>query len=195
MSRGIIDDNTVCDEPAKFIADNPIIQDCCDFHNEILDLLKTFKKENELFTDRLSEIGENYRAMNDTATQRISADKVEHNAMPVSTKVQAGSSLNAPVSTMPKLDSKFRVSYKTGDAKVDEEIGIYIYPAGSCHYLYMDYLTENEAVNNEIEALFDKYGGDLSGLKDLSLSEWDNFSEEVKCAIACVYTVDMNNAV
>ncbi|OQA27379.1 MAG: hypothetical protein BWY61_00187 [Firmicutes bacterium ADurb.Bin354] len=29
----------------------------------------------------------------------------------------------------------------------------------------------------------------------MSLSEWDNFSEEVKCAIACVYTVDMNNAV
>ena len=164
VSREIIADNTVCDEPAKFIADNPIIQDYCDFHNEILDLLKTFKKENELFTDRLSEIGENYRAMNDTATQRISADKVEHNAMPVSSKTQTGSSLNAPVSSMPKLEGGFRASYKTGDAKVDAEV----------------------------DALFDEYGEDLSGLIGCPLTVWDEFSETRKKALAQIYYTDMN---
>jgi len=164
VSREIIADNTVCDEPAKFIADNPIIQDYCDFHNEILDLLKTFKKENELFTDRLSEIGENYRAMNDTATQRISADKVEHNAMPVSSKTQTGSSLNAPVSTMPKLEGGFRSSYKTGDAEVD----------------------------TEIDALFEEYGEDLSGLIGCPLTVWDEFSENRKKALAQIYYTDMN---
>ena len=166
VSREIIADNTVCDEPSKFIADNPIIQDYCDFHNEILDLLKTFKKENELFTDRLSEIGENYRAMNDTATQRISADKVEHNAMPVSTKVQTGSSLNAPVSTMPKLEGGFLATYKTG----------------------------NSAVDAEIEALFTTYGEDLSGLQDEHyLQLWDELSDDRKKALARIYYMDMNS--
>ena len=339
VGERVVDDNLTCPEPSEFMAGNPIMQEYYEMQKAIIEIRKMKKAATLLLADRLQEISDNHRAINESATQRISADKVEHNAMPVSSKTQTGSSLNAPVSTMPKLEGGFRSSYKTGDAEVDEEIvalfeeygddlsglmgcpltvwdefsetrkkalaqiyytdmnlvttqypadtvrinailtllqngktetyekwaekafdidrlreldrlvprgkskarlmiglmmgmkqsqvgrynyisvkqkkdgisfllsdglyesdtneeiGKYNYPAGSCHYLYMDYLTENKAVNDAIEALFDKYGGDLSGLKDLSLSEWDNFSEEVKCAIACVYTVDMNNAV
>ncbi|SCY10193.1 hypothetical protein SAMN02910370_01320, partial [Lachnospiraceae bacterium XPB1003] len=140
------------------------MQEYYEMQKAIIEIRKMKKAATLLLADRLQEISDNHRVINESATRRISADKVEHNAMPVSSKTQTGSSLNAPVSTMPKLEGGFSSSYKTGDAKVDAEI----------------------------DALFEEYGEDLSGLIGCPLTVWDEFSETRKKALAQIYYTDMN---
>ena len=164
VGERVVDDNLTCPEPSEFMAGNPIMQEYYEMQKAIIEIRKMKKAATLLLADRLQEISDNHRAINESATQRISADKVEHNAMPVSSKTQTGSSLNAPVSTMPKLEGGFRSSYKTGDAEVD----------------------------TEIDALFEEYGEDLSGLIGCPLTVWDEFSENRKKALAQIYYTDMN---
>ncbi|SCY51782.1 hypothetical protein SAMN02910370_02871, partial [Lachnospiraceae bacterium XPB1003] len=85
-----------------------------------------------------------------------------------------------------------------------EEIGFYKYQIGGCHYLYEDYLTEDEAVNNELKELFIDYGVDFDGMADEVLSQlrlgdlsdyWDDLSIEKRKAIARVFYIDMNRII
>ena len=164
VGERVVDDNLTCPEPSEFMAGNPIMHEYYEMQKAIIEIRKMKKAATLLLADRLQEISDNHRAINESATRRISADKVEHNNMPVSTKAQTGSSLNAPVSTIPKLEGGFSSSYKTGDAEVDAEI----------------------------DALFEEYGEDLSGLIGCPLTVWDEFSETRKKALAQIYYTDMN---
>ena len=166
VGERVVDDNLTCPEPSVFMAGNPIMQEYYEMQKAIIEIRKMKKAATLLLADRLQEISDNHRAINESATRRISADKVEHNNMPVSSKTQTGSSLNAPVSTMPKLEGGFLATYKTG----------------------------NSAVDAEIEALFTTYGEDLSGLKDEHyLQLWDELSDDRKKALARIYYMDMNS--
>lgn len=166
VGERVVDDKLTCPEPSEFMAGNPIMQEYYEMQKAIIEIRKKKKAATLLLADRLQEISDNHRAINESATRRISADKVEHNNLPVSTKAQAGSSLNAPVSTMPKLEGGFLATYKTG----------------------------NSAVDAEIEALFTTYGEDLSGLQDEHyLQLWDELSDDRKKALARIYYMDMNS--
>ena len=166
VGERVVDDNLTCPEPSEFMAGNPIMQEYYEMQKAIIEIRKMKKAATLLLADRLQEISDNHRAINESATQRISADKVEHNAIPVSSKTPVASPLNMPMLTTPKTGREYRASYMTGD----------------------------NAIDAEINALFDEYGDNLSGLKDEDyLQLWEKLNSNRKKALARIYYVDMNS--